>query len=387
MFLALLLDTLVRDGALTLIDADGTTHRLGPVTRAASLVVRLGKRPLHRELAGSLCAYLRTAYVDGALTVERGTIFDLLELYERSIARSEGARALVELLLPARSDERFLEVFPYDEIFESSLDSTCALFGDPSMTLAEAYEQKNRHLAAKLLLRPGQTVLDIGSAWGALAMHLAEVHGVEVTGIAASHEQAAAATEKAVEARLADRVAFRVGDVPDGTARYDRIVSTPSLEDLMRPQRFTGFGRLFDVLAEDGVAVVQCVARASGAGRVPSPSQLLARAERAGLQVIDVEVLRYHAAETLRCWRERLAACSEMLTCSYGGRALRTWEFDLGRAEAAFRHGGLVVAELQLAKRLDAVPLTRDYLQERWAWTRRSSGTPMPPPKVTPARL
>jgi cyclopropane-fatty-acyl-phospholipid synthase len=113
-------------------------------------------------------------------------------------------------------------------------------------------------------------------------------------------------------------------------------------------------------------------------GGVPAVGALVARAERAGLHVTDVEVLRYHAAETLRAWLARLAARRDLIVHAHGPRAYRGWEFDLARAEAAFRHGGLVVVQLQLAKRLDAVPLTRDYLHERAAWTRRSSGTPMP---------
>jgi cyclopropane-fatty-acyl-phospholipid synthase len=391
MFLAKLLGILVRDGALTLIDADGTTHRLGPARRAPGVVVRFHGRP---HFAASLSAFLRGAYVDGALTLERGTVHDLCELCARSMARfgarSAAARAFVEgleLVPSARAGDFLPEVFPYDEILDADRACGAALFGDPGMTLVEAHEQKNQKLATKLLLRPGQSVLDIGSSWGALAHNLAETNGVDVTGLVASHEQAAIAWRRAREVGLANRVGFRVGDLREAGllndgAPFDRIVSAATLDHLVRGRSFSDFDRMREALADDGVAVVDCVARAERstlpAGGVPAVGTLVGRAERAGLHVTDVEVLRYHAAETLRSWLARFTARRDLLVPAYGPRAYRGWEFDLARAEAAFRHGGLVVVQLQLAKRLDAVPLTRDYLHERVAWTRRSSGTPMP---------
>jgi cyclopropane-fatty-acyl-phospholipid synthase len=393
MLLARVCKGLVRDGALTLINADGTTYRVGSPTRGPCLVVRVGARRLRDELTASPVASLRRAYVAGALTIERGTVYDLLDLLARSSARARAKTPAAHavhmgfdfvLHRPHVRGEKPLDL-PYDEILDRDRQWSCALFGDPGMTLEEAQDRKNRHLAAKLLLRPGQQVLEIGSAWGGLALHLAGSHGVKVNGIAESPDQVSVARRRATEAHLAASASFRTGYDCGEAGPYDRIVSLIPLSPLGRPRDRAFFRRLFHLLADDGVAVVEAIGSTDGLLRPPWPlptprlSDVAAAAERASLAVTDVEVLRYHPAETLRSWRQRLTASRERLSHAHGPCAWRAWEFDLALAEAAFRHGGLVVFQLQLAKRLDATPLTREYMDEGPLGTRRSSGAHLAP--------
>lgn len=121
---------------------------------------------------------------------------------------------------------------------------------------------------------------------------------------------------------------------------------------------------------------MHCVARVAGpraprirGGAPGALSGILARIERARLWVTDVEVLRLHYAETLRCWRRRFVSNWRRVSELYGERRCRAWEFDLALAEARFRRGGLAVVQLQLAKRSNAVPLTREYIyRQAPAW-------------------
>lgn len=97
----------------------------------------------------------------------------------------------------------------------------------------------------------------------------------------------------------------------------------------------------------------------------------MAAVEKEGLVIADVEVLRLHYAETLKAWRERFLARREEAVAMYDERFARMWEFYLAASEASFRYDGLVVFQLQLAKRLDTLPMTRDYMSEKG----RAAGT------------
>jgi cyclopropane-fatty-acyl-phospholipid synthase len=390
MLLARLCKTLIRDGALTLIDADGTTYRFGQANRAADIVVRLHDRSLHYKLAVNPYVYLGEAYVDGTLTVERGDVYELLDLcarsLERLLARPEARwmRVLGEYGRVARAlgkrgaGHHDLPDVLYDPFLDWDQHDSCAYFADPRMTLEEAQESQRQHLAAKLLLRPGQKVLDVGSGWGGLALHLAETGGVDVTGITLSPQQVAVARQRAAEAALGGQVTFHLRDVRHETGKYDRVVSLGTLAQVGSPHYREIFGRLRDLLTDDGVAVVHAIGRmdrpraalpwlcegGSAGAYVPALSELLPMIERERLWVTDLEILRLHYAETLQHWRRRFVSDWERASQIHGDRFCRAWEVHLARGEAGFRHGGLMVLQIQLAKRADAVPLTREYMYE-----------------------
>jgi cyclopropane-fatty-acyl-phospholipid synthase len=403
MLLARLSKALLHDGALTLIDADGTAYRLGRAGRPVDLVVRLHDPRLSLSLWRSPARALADAYAGGALTVDRGDVYDLCDLYARNLARlaaSPGAGALDRLLRvwprapgggprPGPGTRPALDL--PDDLGDCFLDRdqqrSSAYFADPDAELEEAQEAQRRHLAAKLLLRPGQRVLEVGSGWGGLAIHLAQAGGVDVTGLVRTEAELAVARRRAAEQDVAGQATFHLRGLDRETGRYDRVVSIGGL-----PRSPAGqgafFARLREVLAEDGVAVVHGVGRAGGAdgalpwlrpplfpaGSPPALSQVLAAVERARLWTTDVEILRLHYAETLRRWRLRLVAGWERASELHGERACRRLELDLCLAEAGFRHAGLMVYEIQLARRKDAVPLTRDYLHD---------DAPLPSPEVS----
>ncbi len=158
--------------------------------------------------------------------------------------------------------------------------------------------------------------------------------------------------------------------------RFDRIVSVGMFEHVGVNDYGTYFRRIASLLTEDGVALVHAIGRAHGPGATnpwiqryifpggysPALSEVLPAVERAGLYVTDVEILRLHYAQTLRLWRERFAANRAKIAALYDERFCRMWEFYLAGSEATFRHSGYMVFQLQLARQVDAVPLTRDYI-------------------------
>jgi cyclopropane-fatty-acyl-phospholipid synthase len=86
--------------------------------------------------------------------------------------------------------------------------------------------------------------------------------------------------------------------------------------------------------------------------------------------VTDIEILRLHYAQTIRAWRQRFERHRGEIRALYDERFCRMWEFYLVGSEIAFRRGRHMVWQMQIAKRLDAVPLTRDYIVD---WERQDT--------------
>ncbi len=393
MLLSYLLRRLIVQGTFRLIDHQGRTHVFagGP---GPSVTVRLHDAGLARELFLNPRLKLGEAFMDGRLTIEEGDVYDLLDLCGRNVAA-----APPNLLSPlyngfGRAFRVFQQYNPlgraqanvahhydlsrtlYDLFLDSDRQYSCAYFTAPDQSIDAAQAQKKRHIAAKLLLKPGQRVLDIGCGWGGLALYLAKECQVEVTGLTLSTEQLELARHRAAAAGLAERVRFELQDYRQATGRYDRIVSVGMFEHVGVVHYPTFFRRLRDLLEPDGVALLHAIGRADGPGATnpwirryifpggycPALSEVVPLVERTGLYITDVEVLRLHYAETLKAWRARFNANRERIRALYDERFCRMWEFYLAGSEVAFRHSGHIVWQMQMAKRVDAVPITRDYI-------------------------
>lgn len=320
--------------------------------------------------------------MDGTLTIERGSLYDFLAVATRNLAHLK-RRSLLGRPRNRRVAARRNVAHHYDlsgALFELFLDAdrqySCAYFREPGMSLDAAQIAKKTHLAAKLALRRGDRVLDIGSGWGGLALTLAEEHGAEVQGVTLSTEQLEESRRRAKARDLQRQVRFDLKDYRDVEGEFDRIVSVGMFEHVGPTHYDAYFAAIERLLARDGVAVLHTIGRFNGpargnawiekyifpGGTIPALSEIAAAVERSGLIVADVEVLRLHYADTLRAWRERFAARREEARALYDERFCRMWEFYLAGAEAGFREGALVVFQVQMVKDRAALPLTRDYI-------------------------
>jgi cyclopropane-fatty-acyl-phospholipid synthase len=267
----------------------------------------------------------------------------------------------------------------YRRFLDADLQYSCAYFAEPSFSLERAQEAKKRHIAAKLLLEPGLRVLDIGCGWGGLALSLAEMERVEVVGVTLSREQLTVARKRAKQARLEERVRFALQDYRAIQGPFDRIVSVGMFEHVGTSHYARFFQKIRDLLSADGIALIHSIGRMNGpavtsawtrkyifpGGHIPALSEVAPVIEHAGLVLTDLEILRLHYAETLRHWRERFMRSQRQEGRTCDQRFCRMWEFYLASSELAFRYGGLMVFQAQLAPQLDSVPLTRDYMYER----------------------
>lgn len=384
-----LLRKMIKTGDLTAHLPGGRVVKAGDGT-GPPVVIRINNRGLRRLTNPSLG--LGEAYMEEDVVFEQGTLPQLLEIVGESGGRKPKRGSAFTRFRKAvkrrvqqvngRVASRRNVAHHYDlsnDLYRRFLDTdmqySCAYFERPDMTLEEAQAAKKALIGRKLLIEPGMKTLDIGSGWGGLSMTLAKDFGAKMTGVTLSTEQLALATERVDKAGLSDKVQFRLTDYRDLDEPFDRIVSVGMLEHVGAPNFRTYFETINRLLTDDGVALVHAIGKMHGPGAtnaftqkyifpggyIPGLSEVVTAIEQAGLWITDIEILRLHYAETCRIWRERFMADPD-IPMMFDGRFRRMWEFYLAGAELGFRHGGHMVFQIQLAKKRDAVPLTRDYL-------------------------
>jgi cyclopropane-fatty-acyl-phospholipid synthase len=394
--LAHMMRAFIRKGRLIVIDAEGKRHVFegepGP-----SVTMRLTDSKLYRTLVFNSELAAGEAYMDGTLRFEEGsTLRDFLQLF--SINRlSLGSYPIQKALRSVRMLFRKRQqsnrkgqaqqnvAHHYDlgnEFYKLFLDRnmlySCAYFRDPEETLEEAQRNKLRLLAAKLGLRPGMKVLDIGCGWGDLALYLAALENVEVLGVTLSKEQQALASKRAQDAGMADRVKFELRDYRDVTGPFDRIVSVGMFEHVGVHHYDEFFKKVNSLLPDDGVMVLHSIGHMSPPGMAsawlrkyifpgaysPALSEVFPVLEQNQLWVTDLELLRVHYATTLKHWGERFDQNRDKVVAMYDERFARMWEFYLISAEMMFRTGSQLVFHLQLSRKRDAAPIVRDYITD-----------------------
>jgi cyclopropane-fatty-acyl-phospholipid synthase len=355
---------------------------------------------------------LGEAYMDGEFVVERGSIADVLAiLLDQPDLLPHWAKPWWHLRYLLRHLRQFnprarsrsnvahhydLDARLYSLFLDADRQYSCAYFETPDATLDDAQLAKKRHIAAKLLVKDGQRVLDIGSGWGGLGLYLAEIAGADVTGVTLSTEQFQVANSRAAEKGLSRQARFLLQDYRDIEGPFDRIVSVGMFEHVGVKFYDTYFQRCAELLSEDGVMLLHSIGRSQvpdstnpwiakyifPGGYIPSLSEVLPAIERAGLLVCDVEILRLHYAETLKAWRERFMARREEAVQLYDERFALMWEFYLAACEMTFRKQDMMNFQLQLTRRQGVVGMTRDYIAHEEARLRVREGGARPKLKL-----
>ena len=389
--LRLLLQTFIRRGTFRVTTSRGTVLTFGDGT-GRPVSVRFATRGAEWGILLDPELKFGEAYMDGSFVVEQGSIADVLAIMLGQNtdvphwARLQGFlrylyRRLSQFNPRPRSRRNVAHHYDLDgRLYSLFLDAdhqySCAYFESPDQSLDDAQQAKKRHLAAKLRLTQDQRVLDIGCGWGGLALYLVEFAGADVTGVTLSQEQHAVANERATEKGLRKRARFQLRDYRDVSERFDRIVSVGMFEHVGVDHYDAFFHKIAQLLADDGVMLLHSIGRSEGPSRtspwvskyifpggyMPSLSEVLPSIENANLLVTDIEILRLHYAETLLHWRERFQAHREEVERLLDGRFVRMWEFYLAAAEMSFREQNLMVFQIQITKRQDVVPITRDYI-------------------------
>jgi cyclopropane-fatty-acyl-phospholipid synthase len=388
----------IKRGCITLIDWRGRARTFGG--GEPKVTIRLADGATDRAMSFNPWLKVGEAYMDGKLVIEQGSLYDLIDIGMANVGGIQKARwqglvtgfhtlarwwhqnnpiGLARQHVAHHYDlsRRLFELF-----LDESMQYSCGYFWKPGISLAEAQAAKMRHIASKLLLEPGQRVLDIGCGWGGLGIYLAKQCGVEVVGLTLSKEQHELATQRAKDAGVDKQVKFKLQDYRLETGSYDRIVSVGMFEHVGVKHYREFFATVERVLKPAGVGLLHAIGRRDGPGFTnpwlrkyifpggysPALSEVVPVVEKTSLWIADIEVLRLHYAETLRCWRENFNRHRAEIARIYDERFCRMWEFYLIGSELSFRHSYNMVWQMQLARDVNAAPLTRDYMVD---WERR----------------
>ncbi|MDR1708987.1 MAG: class I SAM-dependent methyltransferase [Candidatus Accumulibacter sp.] len=371
---------------------DGRRFDLGAAIKVTVRV--LSPAGLRHLLPPSLDA-LGSAYVEGLFDVE-GDLMDVFEAAARLAMHTVGAQRRFGRAARRGHHDRRIDAeaiaYHYDvsnDFYRLWLDEnmvySCAYFRDRGDTLEQAQIQKLDHTLRKLRLRPGQSLLDIGCGWGALALRAARRFGARVVGITLSRNQCELANERFAAAGVADRCEARLCDYRDVDGKFDRITSIGMFEHVGLRHLRDYFVKVRGLLADDGIALNHgitstdpdsgVVAWGAGGfihryvfphGELPHLSLAIRELSAAGLEVLDVENLRRHYALTLGHWARRYEQATEKIRALVDERRYRIWRMYLAGCAYAFEHAWTSVYQILAVKadrpETDRLPLTREYM-------------------------
>jgi cyclopropane-fatty-acyl-phospholipid synthase len=407
-----MLKALVRTGRLVITDYNGKVYEYGP-GGGEEIRVRL----THPKAAKHIAAYPQLgageAYMWGWLVVEPPHDIRDMVLFVTGQGKGTRSKAIqprtplkkVVHRLAAKADSINLRhkarknaEHTYNltrRLYELFLDEdrqyTMGYHRDVNVSLEKAQLDKKAHIAAKMYLKPGMKVLDIGCGWGGLALYLNKHYGCEVLGVALAPDQIAFCKERAKAAGVEDKVKFALMDYRDVEGQFDRISSVGLLEHVGTPHYPQFFEHTFKLLKDDGVMFSHCCGRTGPpgftdawtrkyifpGGYIPALSELVSESERNGWEVMDVEAMRFHYSHTLEEWYNRTVMHKDEIVEMYDETFFRMWQFYLAGAEQSFRHGGMVNWQLVYVKDRSAIPMTRDFMHEESERLRESEEPPV----------
>ncbi len=390
-----MIDKLLTRGSITLIEPGKEPKTYGP-GGGKHVSARFADSKVPFQIMKNPRLGFGEAYMDGRIILEEGTILDLLEIVMGSNPWEEGRverkmlnkgmtrlKRLFERNDHRRSKRNVAHHYDLgDELYETFLDSdrqySCAYFTDPENDLEQAQWEKKAHIAAKLYLKPGQKVLDIGSGWGGLALFLHQQAGVDVLGITLSEDQLRVARQRAKDAGVSDHVKFELIDYRVLDGEFDRIVSVGMFEHVGLEYYDEFFAACRRLLKRDGVMLLHTIGKFGISKKadpwtdkwifpgyhLPSLSQMCAASEKSKLIVADIETLRLHYAYTLRHWLDRVNENRASIEKMYDARFFRMWEFYLAGGIVMFESGAGCNYQVQYIRDRHALPITRDYMIE-----------------------
>ena len=392
-FLIQSLKKFIVTGRLIIRFANGNVQEFGEET-SNPVVVSLVTNNLPRKLTINPELTLGEEYSHGNLTIENDDLFGFLKILASNATAQQNhwLTKLVKLrqnafrnfiqrnkLLTAKSNvAHHYDLSPklYEMFLDRDKNYSCAYFQSDEDTLEEAQQNKKKHIAKKLMLKPNMRVLDIGCGWGGMSLYLAREYDVNVLGITLSKEQKMVCERRAEEEGLSQKVEFKLMDYREDVGKFDRVVSIGMFEHVGAPNYNRYFKEIVQKLSDNGIALIHTIGRSAPpggtnpwinkyifpGGYIPAMSEVLESLEKHKLYVTDIEVLRVHYAKTLKHWHENFKKNENKIRELYDDKFCRMWRYYLIASEISFRYYQYVVFQFQISKQLESLPLTRKYL-------------------------
>ena len=381
------------DGTLEIIDSNEKIYKFG--NSNPQVRIRLKNKSIERKLFFNPNLHIGEAYMNEDLIIEKGTIEEFLNLitncYDDFISNNKFYKFyeyLSSIFMPLQQINQLVNsknnvAHHYDineDLYKLFLDKdmqySCAYFHNPNISLEQAQKDKKEHIIRKLQIDKNMSVLDIGCGWGGMAIEIAKSTGAKVKGITLSENQFKTASERAQKEGLSDKVTFALQDYRNETEKYDRIVSVGMFEHVGVKYFKTYLSKANDILNENGVFLLHTIGQRGKptatspwirkyifpGGYIPSLSEVMKETQKLNINVTDVEVLRLHYAHTLTRWYQNVLENKDKIIKMFDQRFFRMWEFYLLASKYSFVNMGNVVFQIQIAKNINNLPLTRNYI-------------------------
>ena len=381
------------NGSLEIIDSKNCIHKFG--SNNPTVRIKFTNKSIEKKLFRNPGLYFGEGYMNKEIIIKKGSIEQLVDLvtscyddfikhnkiykyYEKFSSFFKTFQQLNEFVNSKKNVAHHYDL--NEELYRLFLDKdmqySCAYYHNQNIGLEQAQIDKKNHIINKLQISENMKVLDIGCGWGGMAIEIAKKTGANVKGITLSKNQMLTASKRAKEEGLSDRVKFQLQDYRNETDQYDRIVSVGMFEHVGVKYFKTFFKKTYDLLNDSGVFLLHTIGQRGvptatspwirkyifPGGYIPSLSDIIKDCEKLNINITDIEVLRLHYAHTLADWYNNVKKNKDKIIQMFDERFFRMWEFYLLSSKYSFINMGNVVFQIQIAKNIQNLPLTRNYI-------------------------
>ena len=378
---------------ISIIDSSDKIHEFG--SGSNNLKIKLTNKSIEKKLFRNPGLYFGEGYMNQEILIMEGTIEQLIDLitscYDDFIQNNflfriyenfSGYFKIFQQLNEAvKSKQNVAHHYDLKEdlyklFLDQDMQYSCAYFHNENISLEQAQIDKKKHIINKLQITENMNVLDIGCGWGGMAIEIAKQTGANVKGITLSENQFATASKRAQEEGLSDKISFKIQDYRNETHKYDRIVSVGMFEHVGIKYFKTYLKKTYDLLKENGVFLLHTIGQRGiptatspwirkyifPGGYIPSLSDIINETQKLNINITDIEILRLHYAHTLTHWYRNVQKNKDKIVKMFDERFYRMWEFYLLASKYSFINMGNVVFQIQIAKNINNLPLTRNYM-------------------------
>ena len=378
---------------LSIIDSNNNTHVFGK--GKSNLRIRLTNKSIEKKLFRNPSLHFGEGYMNKEILIEEGSIEQLIDLitscyddfiqhnpvykiYENFSGYFKIFQQLNEIVKSKQNVAHHYDLKEdlYKLFLDKDMQYSCAYFHNENISLDQAQIDKKNHIINKLQISENMKVLDIGCGWGGMAIEIAKQTGATVKGITLSENQFATASKRAQEEGLSEKLTFKLQDYRNENENYDRIVSVGMFEHVGIKYFREYLKKTYDLLKDTGVFLLHTIGQRGvptatspwirkyifPGGYIPSLSDIIHETEKLNINITDIEILRLHYAHTLTHWYQNVQKNKDQIIKMFDDRFYRMWEFYLLASKYSFVNMGNVVFQIQIAKNIDNLPLTRNYM-------------------------
>ncbi|MBS56971.1 MAG: SAM-dependent methyltransferase [Rickettsiales bacterium] len=380
-------------GTLVIVDSNNVSHKFG--NNNPYVKIRLKSKSIERKLFRNPSLHLGEGYMNSEIIIEEGTIEQFIDIvtssyddfikqniffkfYENVSSFLKPFHQVNQLVNSKKNVAHHYDLNEdlYKLFLDKDMQYSCAYFHNPNISLDQAQIDKKNHIINKLKINENMRVLDIGCGWGGMAIEIAKTTGAKVKGITLSENQFATAKKRAQDEGLSEKVDFAIQDYRHENGIYDRIVSVGMFEHVGVKYFKTFLKKSYELLNDSGVFLLHTIGQRGKptatspwirkyifpGGYIPSLSEILTVCEKQNINITDIEILRLHYAHTLSHWYRNTLNNKDKIVKMFDSRFFRMWEFYLLASKYSFVNMGNVVFQIQIAKNINNLPLTRNYI-------------------------